>query len=161
NTITDYTGTVTFTSTDPYPAHLPADYTFSTADGGVRTFSGDAILYTAGTQVITATDTASSALFGSVPVFVTPAAATHFVIRAPSDVTAGMAFDITIEAQDGYGNVDTNYVTDPSGLVHLSTSDPDPQVVLLPADFQFTSANAGTFTVSVTLFSLGDQTLRA
>jgi hypothetical protein len=63
---------------------------------------------------------------------------------------------------DPYGNVDTNYVTDPSGVVHLSTTDPDPQVAL-PGDFQFAAADQGMiiFSGGVTLFTPGDQTLMA
>src|SRR5260370_18645357 len=38
NTATGYAGTVTFTSTDGQAA-FPANYAFSTADGGVHTFS--------------------------------------------------------------------------------------------------------------------------
>src|SRR5262249_35425996 len=147
---------------DPYGASGPADYTFTSDDAGVHTFSGGATLYTAGSWDVTATDTANSTLTGSANVLVTPAAASHFIIRAPTSVTAGTPFAITIEALDPYGNVDTNYVTDPSGVVHFSTTDPDPEVVL-PADFQFTSGNQGivTFSGGVTLFTPGNQTLQA
>ncbi len=55
-TDTGYTGTVHFTSSDPQ-AVLPADYTFTAANAGVCTFT--ATLKTAGTQSITATDTAN------------------------------------------------------------------------------------------------------
>jgi hypothetical protein len=56
NSVTGYTGTVHFTSSDR-KASLPANYTFSTADPGYHFFS--ATLKTAGTQSITATDTAT------------------------------------------------------------------------------------------------------
>jgi hypothetical protein len=162
NTVTGYTGTVTFSSADPYGASLPADYTFTVDDGGVHTFASGATLYTVGTWDITAADTANSGLQGSASVQVTPAAASHFLILAPSSAVAGMAFDITIEAVDPYGNVDTNYVTDPSGVVHFSTTDPDSGVVL-PADFQFTADNQGaiTFVGGAILVTPGDQTLMA
>ena len=39
NTVTGYTGTLSFSSADPYGATLPADYTFTAADNGVHTFS--------------------------------------------------------------------------------------------------------------------------
>jgi hypothetical protein len=132
NTVTGYTGTVSFFSADPYGASLPAAYTFTAADGGVHTFAGGATLYTVGTRAITATDSGNPALTGSASVLITPAAASHFLILAPSSVLAGSPFDITVEAVDPYGNVDTNYVTDPSGVVHFSTTDPDPGVVLPP-----------------------------
>jgi hypothetical protein len=52
-----YTGTVTFSSTDPDPAVVrPADYTFSAADGGRHTFSAGFTLITPGEQTLTVTD---------------------------------------------------------------------------------------------------------
>ena len=56
NLATDYTGTVSFTSSDPR-AVLPSSYTFTAADAGKHTFA--VTLDTAGTQSITATDSAS------------------------------------------------------------------------------------------------------
>src|SRR5205085_12587711 len=56
NVATGYTGTVSFQSTDPQAA-LPASYTFTAADGGVHSFT--ASLKTAGTQSLTASDTAA------------------------------------------------------------------------------------------------------
>jgi len=55
NTVADYVGTVRFSSSDPLAA-LPANYTFTPADVGVHAFT--ATLNTAGTQSITAADTA-------------------------------------------------------------------------------------------------------
>src|SRR5262249_31076273 len=49
NTVTSYTGTVTFSSGDPYGASVPADYTFQPSDQGVHTFAAGATLYTAST----------------------------------------------------------------------------------------------------------------
>jgi pectate lyase-like protein len=59
NTVTNYPGTVHFTSTDPH-AQLPAD---STLAFGTNVFP--ATLTTAGNQVITATDKATSSITGS------------------------------------------------------------------------------------------------
>ena len=59
NVATGYTGTVALSSSDPQ-AVLPANYTFTTADAGSH---GVAVtLDTAGTQSITATDTATASL---------------------------------------------------------------------------------------------------
>jgi hypothetical protein len=58
NTVTGYTGTVHFTSTDSL-ATLPAN---STLTNGMGTFS--ATLYTAGSQTITATDMGNSSVVG-------------------------------------------------------------------------------------------------
>jgi hypothetical protein len=52
NTDTGYTGTVHFSSADPYGAGLPADYTFTAADQGVHTFAAGATLYTASTTAL-------------------------------------------------------------------------------------------------------------
>jgi hypothetical protein len=59
STVTSYSGTVHFTSTDPH-AQLPAD---STLVSGSKVFS--ATLTTAGSQMITATDTATASIAGS------------------------------------------------------------------------------------------------
>jgi hypothetical protein len=54
-----YTGTVTFSTTDPDPGvMLPADYTFTLGDQGTHTFGGGFALMTPGTWSITATDAA-------------------------------------------------------------------------------------------------------
>jgi len=63
NVVAGYTGTVHFTSTDG-SATLPADYTFVAADNGSHLFW--VTFATAGNQTLTATDTASSSLTGSV-----------------------------------------------------------------------------------------------
>jgi uncharacterized repeat protein (TIGR01451 family) len=70
-TLSGYTGTVHFTSSDPQ-AILPADYTFTSGDAGTHTFS--ITLKTLGDQTITATDARSSGFTGSttVNVNVTP-----------------------------------------------------------------------------------------
>jgi hypothetical protein len=92
NTLTGYTGTVHFTSSDSQ-AVLPADYTFTAADQGSHTFS--ATLKTAGSQSIYATDT-TTAMVGGGQLFihVNPAAATHFSISGPSSIAAGTAFGL-------------------------------------------------------------------
>ncbi|HKB03251.1 MAG TPA: hypothetical protein VKD90_13580, partial [Gemmataceae bacterium] len=52
NVATDFTGTVTFASSDAV-ADLPADYTFTSADQGIHTFQP--VLKTAGSQSFTVT----------------------------------------------------------------------------------------------------------
>lgn len=61
NTVSDYTGTIHFTSADSQ-ASLPSDFTFSSTDAGSHTFAGGATLKTAGSQSITATDTSQSSV---------------------------------------------------------------------------------------------------
>jgi hypothetical protein len=158
NTVTGYTGTVTFSSQDPFGATLPAAYTFTAGaggDNGVHTFPGGATLFTAGTRDVTATDT-SSGLGGSANVVVTPAAAVRLVLTAPAQATSGAPFDLTVTAVDPFGNTDTNY----QGTVTFSSSDTDPGVVLPPAyTFQASDHGTVTFAGAVTLITSGDQTI--
>src|SRR5260370_1099434 len=56
NTVTTYTGTVHFTSTDG-AAVLPANYTFVAGDNGVHTLYNFNNLKTSGTPTVTGTDT--------------------------------------------------------------------------------------------------------
>src|SRR5262249_38052800 len=58
--VTDYTGTIHFSSSDP-KAVLPADYTFKSSDHGSKTFNSVA-LTTAGTWSLTVTDVANLSL---------------------------------------------------------------------------------------------------
>ena len=58
NTATGYLGTIHFTSSDPI-AVLPANYTFTGADAGVHQFLYGVTLKTAGTQSVSAKDTAA------------------------------------------------------------------------------------------------------
>jgi hypothetical protein len=54
-----YTGTATFTTSDPDPGvMLPAAYPFTAADRGTHTFSGEFTLMTPGDQTLTADDAA-------------------------------------------------------------------------------------------------------
>ncbi len=71
-----YIGTIHFSSTDSQ-ASLPANYTFTAADAGKRTFS--ATLETTGTQSMTATDTASQNITGTASVTVVSAASATLV----------------------------------------------------------------------------------
>jgi hypothetical protein len=136
NTVTGYTRTVTFSTSDPTGGSLPGPYTFSTADAGTHTFSGGAALYTAGSQTISATDTAG--ITGTVPVTVTPAPAVQFQLNAPASVVSGQLFDITVIAQDPYGNTDPTY----TGTVAFAATDPDPGVIV-PSNYGFVAGDAG------------------
>jgi uncharacterized repeat protein (TIGR03803 family) len=69
NTVTGYTGTVHF-SDSLSGATLPANYTFTTGDAGVHTFTG-LKLKTRGLQTLTVTDTLNSSITGSLNITVT------------------------------------------------------------------------------------------
>jgi hypothetical protein len=149
NTDPAYSGTVHFTSSDGQAA-LPAD---STLTNGVGTFS--ATLSTAGSQTLTATDTADSTLTGAATGIVSPAAASTFTVTAsPTTLTAGTGTSITVTAFDTFGNVATGY----TGTVHFTSSDPQAS---LPADFTFTPADAGVHVFSATLNTAGSQSVTA
>jgi hypothetical protein len=153
-TAANYTGTVHFTSSDAQAA-LPADYTFAAADAGVHAFSAtletagtqgvhtfSAMLKTAGTQSITAKDTVTGTITGTdAGITVNPGAASRFLIRAPSSVSAGVPFSLTITVQDAYGNVVTGY----TGTIHFKSTD---GTASLPANYTFTAADNGAHTVT-------------
>jgi hypothetical protein len=147
-TVTGYTGTVHFTSSDAGAGvTLPANATLT---NGTGTFS--ATLTTAGNQTLTASDTVSSSITGtSNAIAVSAAAATHFSISAPASATAGTALSFTVTALDQFNNVATGY----AGTVHFTSTDTQ---AVLPADSTLTNG-AGTF--SATLKTPGNQTLTA
>lgn len=137
NIASGYAGTVHFTSSDP-KATLPANYTFTPADAGKHTFS--ATLKTADTQSITATDTLTGSLTATESgIMVSAAAASKFIISAPSNVSAGVAFSLTLTVKDAYGNVVSGY----TGTVHFGSTD---HRATLPADYTFTAADKGVHT---------------
>jgi hypothetical protein len=148
---TGYTGTVQFTSSDP-KAVLPADYLFTPADQGVATFT--VTLKTAGSQLITATDTATGSIIGSESgIAVAAAAATHFSISGPSSVQSGSSFSLTVTALDPYGNVASGY----RGTVHFSDS---VSGATLPKNHTFTATDAGVHTFTgLKLRTRGNQTI--
>jgi hypothetical protein len=153
-----YQGTVHFTSSDTRTGvALPPDYTFTAADNGVHTFTG-VTLVTAGNQTVTATDAGNGSINGNVTETVTPGLATHLVVGAPANVTAGSAFAITVTAQDDFSNTATGY----TGIVHFTSSDSDSRVAL-PGDYTFGAGDNGTHTFSggVTLYTIGGQTIAA
>jgi hypothetical protein len=153
NVDVNYTGTVTFSSSDPM-AVLPADYTFSATDQGMVTFAGGVTLFLAGNQAIMATDVATGLLSGSATVAVTPAAADHFEVNAVMTSVAGQPFDITVIARDPYGNIDVNY----QGTITFSSSDP---AAVLPGNYTFAGTDQGmvTFAGGAILFLAGSQTI--
>jgi ELWxxDGT repeat protein len=136
STNTSYRGTVHFTSSDS-KATLPADYTFSAADQGMHNFG--ATLRTAGTQSLTATDTANAAISGSQYVKVNPAAASRLILSAPARVTSNKKFSLNVTVVDAYGNVATGY----RGTINFRSSD---VTASLSDSYTFTPADLGVHT---------------
>jgi hypothetical protein len=140
NLVPGYTGAVALTSSDGQAILTPAAYTFTIgggSDNGTHSFT--ATLKTAGPQWLTvadATDNLSTTLSGIV---VAPSVATHFALLAPTSVSAGSTFSITVTALDAYGNIATDY----RGTVKFSGSD---NGASLPGKYKFTAADNGTRT---------------
>ena len=150
NVATSYTGTVHFSSSDPQ-ALLPAD---STLTNGMGYFP--VTMMTGGLQTITVADTVDPSLTATADVtFVVPPPpptppATPFLyaVSGPTSTTAGVAQDYTVSVDDANGNLVTNYM----GKLRFFSSDP---LAVLPADYTFTTADAGVHTFSITLNTVG------
>ena len=156
NEATGYTGTVHFTSTD-LQAVLPANYTFTVLDDGHHTFTSGVTLKTAGSQTVTATDTVTSSITGtSLSAVITPAAMSGFSVVATSPTIAGTAQNLTVEAEDAFGNEIAAY----TGTVTFTSTDGQ---AVLPANYTFLVADDGqhTFTDGLTLKTAGVQTVTA
>ncbi len=150
NVVSDFTGNVHLTTTDPRMSGLT--FTFTAADAGTHTFASGVSLYTAGSQTISIAGPA--ALAGSASINVNSAAASRFVITADATAVAGSPASFTITAQDAYGNLAADY----TGTIHFTSNDPQAS---LPADYTFSAADAGIATFSTTLKTAGNRTITA
>ena len=146
NPVPGFLGTVDLDNTPAGSTalNLSGQYNFTAADSGRHTFlfsnltqAGAAKLSVFAVGMPTAT----------VPLTVVPAALSKFAFAAPASIPAGTPFSFSITAEDKFGNVETGY----TGTVHFSALANDTQAVL-PADYTFTAADAGTHTFSATLF---------
>jgi hypothetical protein len=147
NIATGYGGLIHFSSSDNR-AVLPSD---ATLPGGTAAFG--VTFKTAGSQSLTATDTANSSITGTywgIPV--SPAAASTLRVTGPYTATAGAAFYVTVTALDAYNNTATGYL----GSVHLTSSDSQ---ATLPADYTFTTSDSGAHAFSVTLPTAASQSV--
>jgi hypothetical protein len=152
NPTTTYRGTVHFSSTDPQ-AVLPDDYTFTADDNGTHGFA--AVLETAGAQTITAADLLTAGIQGSQTITVTPGPVAALVVTGfPSPTVAGSVQTFTVTAADAYGNTVPSY----RGTVHFTSSDGS---AMLPDDYTFTAADAGSHVFGAVLQTVGYQSLTA
>ena len=95
-------------------------------------------------------DTSSAATLATITNFeVTNAGPAKFVLSAPSTYTTGVAFTLKLEVVDAYGNTVKNYF----GTIHFKG------VIGLPADYTFTSGDAGVHTFLITLNATVDETI--
>jgi hypothetical protein len=146
NPVPGFLGTVDvdFTPAGSTALNLVTQYNFTAGDNGRRTLIFSNVTQVgAGTLSVFAVGmpTATAALT------VVPAAFGKIAITAPTSIPAGTPFSFTVTAEDRFGNVETGY----TGTVHFTALANDTQAVL-PADYTFTAADAGTHTFSATLF---------
>ncbi len=151
NVATGYLDTIYVGSSDPQ-AVLPSNYTFTSADHGVKTVQ--VTLKTAGPQTIfiatVETPTITTA-HASIMVNVGPTA--QLVITMPTGAVAGAPLGLTVKAVDFAGNLTTNY----TGTVHFASTD---SRAGLPADYTFLASDQGSKTFAgVVLKTAGTESL--
>ncbi len=151
NTDTNYTGTLTWTSSDSNTT-MPLSTVFGSGNHGSIAVSGLILRAASSGQTLQVMD--ANGLTGSAQIAVTAASAATLQIGGPSTATAGAPFSVSVTAWDIYNNTVTTY----GSTVHFVTSDPNGTV---PGDTNFTVANAGrrTFVNGVTLRIDGNQTV--
>ncbi len=151
NLATGYRGTVLFSTSDLL-ATLPANYTFTAADAGIHAFN---VTFKSSTgQAFSITDAANGTIISAQrDIQIVAAAMVGFAFRAPANAVAGTPFSLVVSAVDAFGNPVTTY----TGKAHFSG--PSGGGNLLPADYIFSAADQGTHTFTVTLTSLGTQSL--
>ena len=152
NTATGYLGRIHFTSTDT-KAVLPADYTFLSGDKGVHAFSSGLTFKTAGSRSVTATDKTTASVKGSqTGIVVSPGAAKTFKVSTANPYVHGVTHSVTITVLDACDNVVTGY----TGTIHFTSSD---SAAGLPADYTFVAGDSGARAMTLTLRTVGTQTV--
>ncbi len=148
NTATGYTGSQTITFTGPANSpnatapSYPASVTFTSGAG-----TASITLYDAQTTTLTATQSTVTGASGS---FAVNAGANHAIAAsAATPQTAGTAFNVTLTAQDSWGNLTGSL----SGTKNVSfsgpASSPNSNAPSYPTSVAF---SAGVATASVTLY---------
>jgi hypothetical protein len=130
-----YTGTVYLYAANDTQASFPAPYTFDLDDGGEAFLSG-VRLGTAGRRTLVVTDLSLSAT----ALVHVPGTAIALTFTIPTQVKAGVPFDLEVAAYDRFGDVATGY----TGTVELTRSDGQP-----PVDYTFTAHDAGAHSFSI------------
>ena len=75
-------------------------------------------------------------------------------MTAPTNVTAGIPFTVTVTAKDQFGNVSTGY----SGTIRFTSNDTK---AILPVNYAFQASDGGIHNFSVTLKTTGTLSLTA
>jgi hypothetical protein len=81
-----------------------------------------------------------------------PVASFHLSVSAPTSTAAGSTFSVTVTVRNQFNQVVSGY----AGTVHFGSSDTQAN---LPADYTFTTADAGSHTFTITLNTPGAQSL--
>ncbi|HVC98929.1 MAG TPA: hypothetical protein VND64_35015 [Pirellulales bacterium] len=151
--VAGYTGTVDVSAGDANATVAPMSYAFTAADHGEHVFQ--ATLTVAGTEVITATDAATSTVTGSISLSVTPApAATHLGLLVPEYAAAGQPTNVEVVALDASNHLVQGY----TGTVQLTSGD---SAATLPSSYTFSASDHGVHRFQVTFGTTGSQTVTA
>jgi flagellin-like protein len=156
NVVTSYTGSVYFTTSDAsgsarVPYSSSSRYTFTVGDAGIHTFAGTGSspgfrLITAPSQTITVTDGTHQTTSSSITV--NPGAFDQLVFSTIGNQQSGVAFSVTITAQDQDGNTVTSF----SGAQTLRANNLGTGGTISPTSITFAngvwSSSAVTITVS-------------
>lgn len=146
--VPNYTGTVTFSSSDP-AATFPSTLTFGTGDHGFRFVQ--ATFNTPGAQTLDATD---GTISGQAKVTVdAPAVVTHFAIWA-GKALPGLPTPFVVVALDANNHVVPTY----TGTVHFTSTDGN---ATLPKEYTFTAADHGFHLFTATFSATGSQSIKA
>jgi hypothetical protein len=151
NIATSYTGRVHFTSSD-VKATLPPDFTFAPTDHGTHDFAGN--LNSAGTDTVSATDSATASITGSTTVTVSPSNTAIKIASSndSSDLDEAVTFTITVNAiPPGGGKI--------SGSVTLQDANATLAVVPLnggSATYTTSTLSAGRHLIQVVYAGNGD-----
>ena len=150
NYVEDYTGTVSFTSSDA-AAEKPSPYAFVATDKGLRRFE-HVVLRTSGEQSLTVS--AAGLPDATLRTEVGHSDASTLVLTGlPAEMNAGDSAELTVEVRDGFGNRATGY----TGTVVLSATD---SKATLSAEYLFTATDKGLKTFPVKLVTAGAQSVR-
>jgi streptogramin lyase/uncharacterized protein YkwD len=143
---TNYSNTLTLT---------PGNGTLATTTISARISAAAALGTISGKITDTSTGAPEQDVSVSGMVITQATQARTFQVVAPTNVVAGMPFDVTVTAVDAQGNTVLTY----TGKIHFSTSDTGTGV-MLPADYTFTAADNGVHTFNgVVLGTAGNTTL--
>src|SRR5262249_32022989 len=150
-----FTGTVHFTVSNPLSGEsVPADYTFTTIDGGTHTFTNGFTLLGAGNRTITATDDCSNFTASAIVAVKAP----HFTITAPASVAAGRPSTVPLAPHTPADPPRTGS----TGTANFAVTDSGTGVAY-PTSYPFTAGDGGThtFTNAFQFVTVGPQSITA